>query len=469
MNILIISDQFKKGGLETHIETYYNYLKKNNKVVFIFGKCDNEKYLKNALIYKDLCKFNETPTIEEFCDDVQKIVDIVKKEKIDVIHTNPFFSMFPAAFAANITNTKIVSTFHGRASSNFYNRINDTILFNFFTNEYINKIFCVNYDNFKWLKNPNNNVEYFPNIIDENIYKENKIILNNKWALISRLDVDKYPEIKKLLLIIKKLNIKVDIYGDGNIKKDLELFIIENNLMDFVKLKGYVNDWYNKMDGKYNGIIGQGRVALEALTMNYPLMLLGYNKIGGLINKNIFNRVKNINFVPADLEDIDLDKLQKDLKKLNDKLDNYQFRKEIINDYGIKKIDKYIEIINKLNSRKINCLDNCYNQIVNIKNKEQLFYNSLEVYNILKFNIGQYTYNPELKTIINLFDKKEYLNLDKNQYDINVFVNNINIKVEKIEKDIELYKKEIAEISIKNVFKKSLNEWILKIKTKWRK
>lgn len=83
MNILIISDQFKKGGLVTHIETYYNYLKKNNKVVYIFGKCDNEEYLKNALIYKDLCKFNETPTIEEFCDDVQKIVDIVKKEKIE--------------------------------------------------------------------------------------------------------------------------------------------------------------------------------------------------------------------------------------------------------------------------------------------------------------------------------------------------------------------------------------------------
>lgn len=163
---------------------------------FLFGKYDNNVYLKNALIYNNLCKFDTNPTIKEFCDDVQNIVDIVKKEKIDLIHNHPFYSMFPAVFAVNITNTKIVSTFHGRASSNFYDRINDTILFTFFTNEYINKVFCVNYNNFKWLKNPSNNIEYFPNIIDENIYKEHKIVLNNRWALISRLDEDKYLEIK---------------------------------------------------------------------------------------------------------------------------------------------------------------------------------------------------------------------------------------------------------------------------------
>lgn len=203
--------------------------------------------------------------------------------------------------------------------------------------------------------------------------------------------------------------------------------------------------------------------------MNYPVILLGHNKIGGLINNKIFNKIKNVNFINVDLEDIDVNKLQKDLMKLNAKLDNYKFRDIIINNYGIKKIDKYIEIINNCKSRKINCLDECYSQILNIDNKKQYFYSSIEIYNILKSNIGQFTCNPNLKTIINLFDKKECLNLSNKLYELEIFENNINKKVEQIEKNVDLFRKDFTKLSIKSIIKKDFNKWILKTKSKWRK
>ena len=37
MNVLIVSDKFKCGGLETHIKTIYDKLKKRNKIFFAFG------------------------------------------------------------------------------------------------------------------------------------------------------------------------------------------------------------------------------------------------------------------------------------------------------------------------------------------------------------------------------------------------------------------------------------------------
>ena len=38
MKILVVSDNFSKGGLETQINTYYNNLPNNIEFVFAFGK-----------------------------------------------------------------------------------------------------------------------------------------------------------------------------------------------------------------------------------------------------------------------------------------------------------------------------------------------------------------------------------------------------------------------------------------------
>ena len=51
MNILILTDTFSKGGLETHIDTMYNELKKNNNIFFAFSNYEKNNYLKDATIY----------------------------------------------------------------------------------------------------------------------------------------------------------------------------------------------------------------------------------------------------------------------------------------------------------------------------------------------------------------------------------------------------------------------------------
>ena len=50
MKILVISEAFDNGGLETQIKTYYEALPKNIKMIFAFGKYTEKIKLNNTKI-----------------------------------------------------------------------------------------------------------------------------------------------------------------------------------------------------------------------------------------------------------------------------------------------------------------------------------------------------------------------------------------------------------------------------------
>ena len=71
MNILIVSNNFSKGGLETHIDTLYNSLSNNNNFIFCFGTYENNNYIKNATIY-DKFHFSYLSSINDFIEDIER-------------------------------------------------------------------------------------------------------------------------------------------------------------------------------------------------------------------------------------------------------------------------------------------------------------------------------------------------------------------------------------------------------------
>lgn len=271
-----------RGGLETHIYTQYSEMKNENKFVFAFSNYESKLDFEKSKIYTNF-NFKYNVKINEFCEDVERLIKIIKEEKIDVVNCHPFYSMFPAVFAAKITNTKVVYTVHGYASYNFPNIINDSILFQSFIETEIEKVFAVSEE----CKNAINNSTNFmnravllQNAIDTKKYKEKRQIKDNKvWAFISRIEEEKIKDLKQILENMDFLDIKeIHIYGDGSKKNNLLEFIKEKRLQDRVLIFGHVDNLYEQLDNKYNGIIGIGRVALEALSMGFPCMLIGYRK-----------------------------------------------------------------------------------------------------------------------------------------------------------------------------------------------
>ena len=94
---------------------------------------------------------------------------------------------------------------------------------------------------------------YIPNVIENIKEYQEKIKVNNKLVSVGRLVTEKgYNDIIDIILLIKKEipDIKLDIYGDGPLKDELNEKITKLNLNNNIKLCGFIehNKLLNKLD-----------------------------------------------------------------------------------------------------------------------------------------------------------------------------------------------------------------------------
>ena len=398
LKILVVCENFDNGGLETQIKTYYENLPQNVEMVFAFSKYTEAVLLNNAKIYVGF-HFSYADTIKDFCSDVNRLVNIIHKEKIDVVHVHPYYSFFSAVIASQITNTKLFYSFHGISSFNFLKTVTSTALFQYaFECNAIANVFSVSNDGMMCFKNLNyKNVSLLPNAISLNKFPEAKIIENGRWALISRIDSDKISEIKLLIKNKGKYSIKtLDIYGSGTACDELKEFISAEGCEENVKLLGYCNNLYETLNGKYNGVIGIGRVLLESLAMGFPTILIGYNKVSGYVNYEVFTEIKNNNFSNIKLEVENLD--------FPSSSEVEMIQKEIRNNYNIENIIlNYLDDINNKKSNFMQNLKDMYKEIEILNNNDQLsncsFHKERLIYDLIYKFIGKFTLRAEISNL----------------------------------------------------------------------
>lgn len=418
MNILIVSENFLKGGLETNVYSQYEKLRDNNKLFFAFGKYDKTYKFENCKIYEDF-NFNFNCTIKQFVDDAEKLITIIKENNIDLIHVHPSYSIFPVIMASQMTSKPVVYTYHGSGSFTFPNNVTAYILLNLFLDKMVNKIFLVSKIGEKIFKNHLHldNCVYLPNAIDVDKFKQNQIISNKMWALISRLDGDKYKEIEKLILNFKKLNIEsIDIYGDGSCRIKLEELVEKEHLSSKIKFKGYSCNIHSELDGNYNGVIGIGRVIMEGIAMGYPTIIIGVNRIGGVVDKKIYDEIKYINFANFTLPDLSVERVNLQLNDVYKNANKYNFRKELKNNFSSEIIWKnYEQEILNLNCKERKEVKNFYLELFKmVKDDSQkyeniLFYESKIIHELFIKHLEFYCLTRDLKFVFLQMKKNDYL------------------------------------------------------------
>lgn len=177
MNILVVSEQFLSGGLETRMDVFYNYLKSKHNIVFAFGKYDGGRYLLDADNVYTGFHFNFHSTISEFLEDVDGLKKLIHENTIDAVIVQPFYSLFPAAFAANQADVPVLYMVHGRTSLNFNNIRNADILFLVSLEFLVTAIGTVSKKYNSWVESVkrDKNVIYLPNAIDSRLLTEHKL------------------------------------------------------------------------------------------------------------------------------------------------------------------------------------------------------------------------------------------------------------------------------------------------------
>ena len=432
--ILIISDNFSRGGLETQIYTFYKELKDKASFTFAFGNYNNEWDFGKSKIYTNL-KFNELSTINKFIEIVDEIVKIIKTNKIDVIHVHPFYLTIPAIFASEITRTPICYTFHGYTSFSFANTINFQILFNMFVNELFSKIFFVRksiadkYEKeLKYTK-----TVFLPNPIDLDLFKKTNVSKDSKWVMSCRLSSDKNDAMIDIIDSIDALGIKeLHLYGSGDSVPFINDYITKNKLQKRVFLHGYRSDIDKVLTEGYTGVIGMGRSAAEAIAMQMPVLLIGYGKNCGLINKNNFKEAFNNNYVPL-LLNVEKNEI---IKKQIDEISKNGYKSDIYDEFVKRSSSKVLakQYLKELSEAEPNIRSNIVYLYRDIKklDSNECFGTSQTIFDLICFYLKNQYQDLTIDTIVSFYnDNKRKIN------EIYSKLNELDNKIEGLSKNKE--------------------------------
>lgn len=320
-SVLIITELFEIGGLETHIAGEIACLENAGiRTHLATGSSNNEALssLKATSVTTDL-KFGPTITTQELEETVERLRDIIHQKKIDCIHAHPFTSLIPALISAELEKIPFIVTLHGPASlAPCYGPIYEFILSTQILGT-ADLVLAVSPETAD-LASPyveDERLLILPNAISDEYHGDTaQTQADNRWLLVSRLDAQKIVGIFEFIQYSSQAQMKgVIIAGDGEARKTLEEQVKQANLDNFVEFIGAKTKIPGLMRNAA-GIAGMGRVALEGMASGKPVMLVGYDGVKGLLTQQNYHNAAHANFSGRNLPSIEKEKFIQQIKSL---------------------------------------------------------------------------------------------------------------------------------------------------------
>lgn len=310
MRILIVTEMFLFGGMETQIIGQIKKLVKNGNEIFLATGTIDKNQLPNLNVKGLLTDLPLGPkaTANELIFCIERLATYIRENYISVVHAHPFTSIVPSVFAANKAGIPVVLTLHGPASlKSAYGPLYDRIIRDIILPE-VSHIFCVSEETqtLATTYSRKEKTSIMPNSIDIDQYSALNYEPDKPWAVISRLDRYKTVGIKDFISKADSAGVKeIHIYGDGEEKEHIIAFIKENNITPIVVFKGITYNLNDELVSGYSGIGGMGRVVLEGVASNLPVALIGYDGVKGLVDENLINDSRWWNYSGRGIKNID--------------------------------------------------------------------------------------------------------------------------------------------------------------------
>ncbi len=360
MNILMVTEQFLFGGLETQIRDQIDYLVKcEHRVYLAVGRFSNQSIsdLKLSGIIRDL-NIGLESKVEDLIKTVDLISGFIENNNINVIHAHPFLSLLPAFLASAKTHVPMVITLHGPVllkSSIGFGNLHDKLLRAVIL-PYVNHVFCVSEEMRALAKLyvKEENVTILRNTVSLSLFKPARRKNDGTWALISRLDGDKIEGIIQFILMAENVGINcVHLFGDGHEKASLERFVSEKIKKLSIEFKGVSNNLNEVLIEGYFGIAGMGRVVLEGAALNLPTILVGYDGVKGFLDEPLMENAKWWNYSGRGLSNVDDQSFAKTLVELQSNIDMYLLRNwSEVNSNSNDIWSKYLKTIMELDANQ---------------------------------------------------------------------------------------------------------------------
>lgn len=357
-SILIVTEAFTVGGLETHIQGEIRALAQlGYQVHLAVGSSFSDSLVpKEVTSITTGLNFSPSASVAETIGSIDQIRQLIKSQCVDVVHAHPFTTLIPAFIAAELENVKFALTLHGPGVfGNHYGPIFEMLL-RAFVLPFSSAVFSVSKElaTLASLHTPAESLKILPNGV--NFDTASDIILRSRdprWLVISRIDNAKSNGILDFVLKAHSANLPgVVIAGDGPAKDSLIERISELGLSKFVTFLGQQLDIYLLIEG-YSGVAGMGRVALEGVACRRPVCLIGYEGVKGILTSHNASRAGDANFSGRNLSTVEAADILAELEVLSDiEIDSLhrQLRREFSEDTIWKSFITHIDARPRLTS-----------------------------------------------------------------------------------------------------------------------
>ncbi len=322
-SVLIVTQQFLVGGLETHIRGEIQQLSAMGVQVHLATGASVDP----SLLSPELASITSGIALEpsasahEIQAAIIQIRQLIREHRIDSLHIHPFTSIIPAAAAAELETVPYALTLHGPDSlASFYGPTFDMLLKDVVLT-HCSMVVAVSPE-VQRLANAyaaENKVHYIPNTVSfaqpPRTVEGKNTLLQEHWLVVSRLDEAKVPGILDFCVKARDCHIpRISIAGDGPARQALEGQLQQQGLRDYVRFLGSCTNISDLMT-QATGVAGMGRVLLEGIAACKPVVLVGYDGVKGLVNLSLFTRAADANFSGRGLPTIDQPTLGQQLLK----------------------------------------------------------------------------------------------------------------------------------------------------------
>lgn len=286
MTILVLTERFAHGGLETQIAGQAAALARlGERCVLATGS--GPESVPADLFAEGLfgLPMGAEATFGQLRETLGRLEDLVGRHGVQVIHAHPFHSWILGALLARRVRLPWVATAHGPVSVHGITQPAAKAALTSCVLPGAARVYCVSPEAAELVGSITKaEIRLLPNAVRipaERLHGEPGV-----WAWSGRLDPDKLPGLLDLLdKLAAAPPARLRIFGTGTSREELERIIAGRpDIAAFTRLEG----WYADLLGAIGGcelVAGMGRVLLEAGAAGLPCLLVGYDGVKGLLDE----------------------------------------------------------------------------------------------------------------------------------------------------------------------------------------
>ena len=319
-SILIVTEQFSVGGLETHIRGEILHLLQHGFRVHLAvgGQCNSMLLPHNLTSLHSGLDLGPDLSVAQLRGTVARLQALIQQHAVDVVHAHPFSAILPSLVAAQVQRIPALVTLHGPASLGAYGGFLHELLLKQVLLPHASAVIAVS-DEVRRLAAPYvsaDRLAVLPNGVAFVSAEAPVVEKDPRWCFVGRLDSAKIVGAHDFIMKASAAGLPgVVVVGDGPAREVLQGQLAQAGLEHFVEFAGYQTNAPFVM-ARFAGVGGMGRVLLEGIAADKPVALVGYDGLKGMVNRALFDSARPANFSGRGLDTISLEQWRAQLNDL---------------------------------------------------------------------------------------------------------------------------------------------------------